>query len=608
MMNKLELLSPAKNLESGIAAINCGADAVYIGAPKFSARSAAGNSIKDIERLIQYAHKYWTKVYVAVNTIIYDEEIKDVLFLIHRLYEMSTDAIIIQDMGLLEMDLPPIPIIASTQTHNYSLDKIKFLEDIGIQRVILARELSMEKIKNIKANTKLELEFFVHGALCVCFSGQCYFSYATTGRSANRGECSQPCRMLYSMEDGDGNEIIRDRYLLSLKDLNLSSHLKELIDAGISSFKIEGRLKDRDYVKNVTAFYRQKLDAIIDSDSNLKSASSGKVIFDFTPDPEKTFNRGYTNYFVKSDDQSIASMNTPKSTGKFIGAIKRITKEYFEVETNETLVNGDGICFFDKSGNLQGMNINKIEDDRIYFGNSSGLSVGMKIFRNYDHVFYKKLLTDKTVRKVEVFINVADSDFGFVITATDEDGNRVEQEYIVEKIPSENPKKILETIEKQFRKTGETVFSITEIKLNLDTPYFIPASKLNEMRRTILELLNEERIKKYPRKFQKSVKSEIAFPQNELDFRGNVVNEKAKEFYSKHGVEKMDDGFELSDEFAGKIIMTTKFCIKNELGMCPQKEDAKKTNYKEPLFLKDKNRRYKLIFNCKECEMNIMLD
>jgi len=305
-MKKLELLSPAKDLDCSIAAINCGADAVYIGAPKYGARIAVGNSIEDITALVNYAHKFRAKVYVTVNTILYEEELEEVQKLIHQLYEISVDAIIIQDMGILEMDLPPIPLFASTQAHNYSVDKIKFLEQTGIQRIILARELSLKQIKEIRNNTQVDLEFFIHGALCVCFSGQCYFSYVTTGRSANRGECSQPCRMLYSLEDAEGNTILRDKYLLSLKDLNLSAHLRELIDAGITSFKIEGRLKDISYVRNVTAFYRQKLDEIIASDNSLSKSSCGKVYSGFTPDINKTFNRGYTDYFISGRKKEIA--------------------------------------------------------------------------------------------------------------------------------------------------------------------------------------------------------------------------------------------------------------------------------------------------------------
>ena len=327
--NKIELLSPAKNLETGIAAINCGADAVYIGAPKFGARAAAGNSIADIAKLVLYAHNFFAKVYVTINTLLFDNELEEARKTVDELYLSGVDAIIFQDMALLEMDLPPIPLFASTQTHNYKLERIKFLDQLGINRIILARELSLEQIKEIRQNTSAELEFFVHGALCVCLSGQCYLSHALTGRSANRGECAQPCRMKYTLTDKSGKVIVKDKYLLSLKDLNLSEHLNKLISAGISSFKIEGRLKDAAYVKNITAYYRTLIDDILENKTVYKRASSGKSLFTFSPDPNKTFNRGYTEYFLTDHEKSRANIDTPKSMGEFLGSIKKLTSNFF---------------------------------------------------------------------------------------------------------------------------------------------------------------------------------------------------------------------------------------------------------------------------------------
>jgi len=603
-MIKLELLSPAKDLECGIAAINCGADAVYIGAPKYGARAAVGNSIEDIEKLINYAHKFWAKVYVTINTILYENELADVQKIIHQLYEIGTDAIIIQDMGILEMDLPPIPLFASTQTHNYSVDKIKFLEDVGLQRIILARELSFEQIKEIRKNTKVDLEFFIHGALCVCFSGQCYFSQSTTERSANRGECSQPCRMLYSLEDVDGNTIIKDKYLLSLKDLNLSAHLRELIDAGITSFKIEGRLKDISYVKNVTAFYRQKLDEIISREKLFTKASSGKVHFDFKPDLDKTFNRGYTDYFIDGRKKEIASPDTQKSLGKYLGKIKKIGKDFFEIDTKEIISNDDGICYFDSNNVLQGMIVSKAIDNRIYTDELKDLKTGMKIFRNRDHQFIKELSKETSSRKIQASLSLSEAKEGMLISAKDEDGNEVTVLCEFVKEPAKNSEQAYQTIEKQILKSGDSIFEVKKIEINFRQIYFLSVGKLNEFRREALSQLEKERIKNYPRRFVETKRNSTPYPAAKLDYRGNIVNPKAEQFYMNHGIEIVEEGFEKLNAYKGKIIMTTKYCIKDQLGICPQNK-CRDLKIKDPLFLIDGKRKYQLVFNCKDCEMNI---
>lgn len=603
---KIELLAPAKDLLGGIAAINCGADAVYIGAPKFGARSAAGNSLHDIQKLVQYAHQYWAKVYVTVNTILYDDELEEVQNLIEQLYEIGVDAIIIQDMAILEMDLPPIPLFASTQTHNYSVEKIKFLEQSGLQRIILARELSLEQIKEIKLSTNVDLEFFIHGALCVCFSGQCYFSFATTGRSANRGECSQACRMLYSLEDSYGKIMHDEAYLLSLKDLDLSTHLHSLLEAGITSFKIEGRLKDVSYVKNITAYYRQKLDDILLNNNSFKKASSGKIIYSFIPDPEKTFNRGYSDYFLSGLGKEIASLATPKSVGKLIGKVKNIGNVFFEIETNEYLVNGDGICFFDEQNTLVGMNINHVERNIIFTKELSGLLPGTKIYRNHDHQFIKELTKDETKRKIACEIDVQTEENKLIISATDEDGNKVSFSEAVELIKPDDAEKAIAVMENQLKKSGSTIFSVENVRIKSGKAIFLPVSKWNELRRTILQLLLEERIKNYPKQKREYINNSIPFPEDRLSYAGNVVNEKAKEFYKKHGVETIEDGFEKLDNFEGKILMTTKYCIKEELHICPfNAEHTKTPEMKEPLYLNDGKQKYRLRFNCQKCEMEV---
>ena len=600
--SELELLAPAKDLESGTAAINCGADAVYIGAPKFGARAAVGNSIGDIRKLINYAHKYWAKVYVTVNTIIYDNELDEVKKLVNDLYNAGVDAIIFQDMALLEMELPPVPLFASTQTHNYEIERIKFLDKLGIKRIILARELSLEQIKNIKANTKTDLEFFVHGALCVCLSGQCYMSQAMLGRSANRGECAQPCRLEYSLVDTNGKVIVKDKHLLSLRDLNLSAYLYELIDAGITSFKIEGRLKDIGYVKNITSYYRKQLDSILENNSLLKKSSSGYSIIPFTPDPDKTFNREYTSYFIDGRDENMGSIDSPKSKGKYLGKVKAVGKNNFTINTKEILVNGDGICFSDKTGDLKGMNISKVEGNTIYSSELEGIEIGTEIFRNHDHAFMNELKKD-CFRKILVNTFVAETEDGLKITVTDEDNISVVHSENFLKEPAKNAAQTLQMFKTQFAKSGDTIFEVQNVELNFSRPFFLPVRTINEMRRKVLNLLEEERIKHYKseRRIPKRYSAELK--ESKLDYRANVVNKLSNKFYKDHGAKEIEDGFELQGNYSGKVLMTCKYCIKDELEMCPLKTDTR-TN--EPFFLVNNKRKYQLVFDCKNCLMKIV--
>jgi len=604
----IELLAPAKDAETGIAAINHGADAVYIGAPKFGARSAAGNRLEDIQKLIAHAHLFYAKVYVTINTILYDEELEEVRQLIYELEKIDADAIIIQDMALFEMELPPIPLFASTQTHNYSLERIKFLEENGLQRIILARELSLEHLHEIRKQTTIDLEFFIHGALCVCYSGQCYFSFATTGRSANRGECSQACRMLYTLEDAAGTIVHEPAYLLSMKDLNLSTHLHSLLDAGITSFKIEGRLKDDSYVKNITAFYRQKLDELLASNPSFKQASSGKIHLTFVPDPEKTFSRGYTDYFLSGEGNNLSSLLTPKAVGKFIGEVTNVFQNYFEIKTEEVVVNGDGICFFDNANVLVGTNINRVEGNKIFTSEPLALTIGTKIYRNYDHQFLKELSKEETQRKISCIIFVSFTSGTLTLTAYDEDGNKVTLERKNEFQPPKNELKAMETILHQLQKAGATIFSVEQVTVDSEEIYFLPVSQWNDLRRSLLNLLLEERIKNYPLQRIERRTGQTTFPQKSLDYSGNVVNRLAKNFYLKHGVEEIEEGFEKADSFEGKALMTTKYCIKEELEICPLKKGkSSDTKNAEPLYLNDGKQKFRLQFNCKKCEMEIYL-
>lgn len=598
---KLELLSPAKDLQTGIAAIDCGADAVYIGAPSFGAREAAGNPIEDIAELVNYAHKFWAKVYVTVNTIIYDDEIKTVQNLIHNLYDIGVDAIIFQDMALLEMDIPPIQLYASTQTHNYELEKIKLLDELGIKRIILARELSLDEIKKIKNNVSAELEFFIHGALCISLSGQCYMSFDSSGRSANRGECSQNCRLPYSLVDANNNVIIKDKHLLSLKDLNLSYYLNDLIDAGITSFKIEGRLKDIAYVKNITAYYRQLIDDIIKNKPHFQKSSSGYSIINFQPDPEKTFNRGYTNYFINDRSEKVSSHKTPKSIGKYLGKVIEIDKFGFSIATNEKIHTGDGICFFDSNENLIGFNVSKVEENKIFTNDFIDVKLGSKIFRNFDYSFNKELEKD-CKRKIETEIYFTETTDGFTIKAKDEDNIEVEEFFFTQKEIAINKNLAFKTLKNNLSKSGSTIFNVKKVVVDLSNSYFFNTKQINEFRRIILDKLEYKRIENHKREvFVKKI-TNIKVAER-LDYKSNVVNSLSKIFYENLGAREVEPGFELLNNHKNKTVMTCKYCIKDELGLCPFDTD-KKLN--EPLFLVNENKKYELIFNCKECLMEII--
>ncbi|MDP4114816.1 MAG: U32 family peptidase [Bacteroidota bacterium] len=608
--NYIELLAPAKDLECGIAAINYGADAVYIGGPKYGARAAVGNSFKDIEQLIKYAHKYWAKVYVTLNTILYDHELNDAGNTANELYNIGADALIIQDMAFLEMGLPPIPLFASTQTNNLSVEKIKFLQNVGFQRVILARELTLSQIKEIHNATAIDLEFFVHGALCVSYSGQCYFSHAISKRSANRGECLQACRMIYSLEDSKGKTIVKDKYLLSLKDLNLTNSLPDLIDAGISSFKIEGRLKDINYVKNVTAYFRKSLDDILNSDSSLIKGSSGKVYFNFAADINKTFNRGFTEYFVntsKLQHNKIAAVNSPKSVGELLGKINFIDKDYFTIKTPSRLNTGDGLCYFDNEGVLNGFSINKLDGDRIYYKLCKSLSKGMDIYRNHDSELVKTLKNNKTNRKIDISISIIERDSQLLFAVIDEDNLTSSCSLPLKDFDVSENIDLSHLLEQQIKKTGNTIFNVVSVSIEIYSNYLIPVSVINNCRRNLYEASENNRNIHFQRKLFNICPNTFPFPESKLNYKSNIANKLSKQFYQRHEVQIVENGFELSSNHEGKEIMICKYCIKDELDICPIKNKAKlKTTYTEPLYIRDAKRKYQLVFDCAKCNMKII--
>lgn len=598
---RLELLSPARDLECGLAAINHGADAVYIGAPKFGSRAAAGNPLKDVADLISYAHRYWARVYITLNTILYDSELEEARAMICQLYDAGADALIIQDMGLLELGLPPIPLFASTQTHNHSLDRIQFLERVGIQRVILARELSLKQVREIRKATTLDLEFFVHGALCVSFSGQCYFSQAVMGRSANRGECAQLCRLPYTLTDGRGNVLAKNQHVLSLKDLNLSDYLSDLVDAGVTSFKIEGRLKEASYVKNVTAFYRTKLDAVIEEREGFRRSSSGRTTFFFTPDPEKTFHRGTTDYFIRGRQHEIVSLSTPKSVGKLLGTVQSVGNGFFALDTAHELHNGDGICFFGDNDELTGININRVDGPRIFPNSMEGIEPGLVLYRNYDHEFVQLLKSGSARRAIGIDLTLDETADGFQLRAVDENGNEATHRLVHTKEIARKPGAALETITIQLSKLGDTIFNAKRITIGMQQAFFLTVGVLNRLRRDCVVALEAVRAENIQRQAKTVTPNDFPYPRMRLDYSANVVNEKAAAFYRRHGVQEIEKGLELQIDPSGKILMTTRHCLKFQFDLCRGDKGSA-----EELFLSDGKNSFKLDFDCEQCVMKII--
>lgn len=607
----LELLSPAKNRELGIAAVNHGADAVYIGAAGFSARAAAGNDIDDIEKLAAYAHFYRSKVYIALNTILFDHELDDVQKLIKQLWDAGADALIIQDPGILELDLPPIPLFASTQFDNRSVSRVRLLESAGFERVILARELSLKEIKYIRQNTAVDLETFVHGALCACYSGCCYFSAAIGKRSANRGQCGQPCRLAWTLWNGGGQVLEKDRYLLSLKDMNRSDYLHDLVSAGVTSFKIEGRLKDISYVKNITAHYRKKLDALMTGSPGYKAASSGKTELFFIPAPLKTFNRGETDYLLLGRKDNIHSLNTPKSIGERVGVVDEIDSRCVILKIDHDLHNGDGLCFINQSGKLQGFQVNRVDGEKIYPAGlsdlkKSGIFPGAVLYRNHDHLFEKKLAGVSSERKIALDLTFYETPEGFTLQGTDEDGNKAEAVLVTEKTGAKDEAGAMATLKKQLGRLGETLFYLRNLTL-LPKPYFLITKDLNRIRRELLDSLTKKRQESYCRESARPRPEIEPVSEKHLDFTANISNQKAVEFYKKRGVEIIDPAFELSEPGPGTTVMTLQHCILKAVGQCRRDIKTLPEMWKGPLFLENKAGRFLLEFDCSNCEMRIKM-
>ena len=600
---KIELLAPAKNLECGIAAIDHGADAVYIGAPKFGARAAAVNSLEDIAAKVEYAHLYNDRIYVTVNTILKDEELQETEKMIWALFRAGVDALIVQDMGITGLNLPPIPLHASTQMDNRTVEKVRFLADAGFRQVVLARELSLREISKIhEAYPDVPLEIFVHGALCVSYSGQCYVSQACFGRSANRGECAQFCRLPFSLVDAEGRVIVKDKHLLSLKDLNQSDELEALLDAGASSFKIEGRLKDVSYVKNVTAAYRRKLDAIFARRKEYARASSGSCRYAFNPQLDKSFSRGFTHYYLHGRTKDVFSFDTPKSLGEEMGTMKEARGNYLTVAGLKSFNNGDGVCYIDEQGRLQGFRINRVEGNKLYPQEMPRIKPRTVLYRNFDQEFEKILARKSSERRIAVSVRLTDTPFGFALTLTDEDDNSVTLSLAREKEPARTPQE--ENLKTQLAKFGNTPFEAVRIDIDFAGNWFLPASVLADFRRQAVEKLISARRINYRRELFVLKPTAHAFPQSTLTYLGNVMNAQAVSFYAGHGVASIAPAFERAPAEKA-VLMFCKHCLRYSMGWCPVHQ-RERSPYREPYYLVSTDgKRFRLEFDCKNCQMKV---
>ena len=619
-MRKLELLAPAKDLKCGIAAIDCGADAVYIGAARFGARQAVGNSIDDINELCEYAHKFGCKVYVTVNTIIYDNELEDTQKLLNELGRIGVDAILVQDMGITKLQLPQnVALHASTQTDNRSAEKVEWLARHNFDRVVLARELSLEEIRNIHRRVpQTELEVFVHGALCVSYSGVCYASEYCFGRSANRGACAQFCRMKFDLTDKDGNEIINQAHLLSLKDMCRIDSLEQLADAGVTSFKIEGRLKDINYVRNVTAAYNKQLNEIISRrGSEYERASSGVCDIRFTPNLNKTFNRGFTDYFLNGRTSDLASFYTPKAMGEYVGKVKEIRGNSFNVAGTTSFANGDGLCFINSNNELEGFRINRAEGNRVFpLRMPRGLRKWIPLYRNSDQLFEKELNGDNVQRKLGIRINIKASAEGLHIEAKTCDEKlhiNLQKDISLEKAQ----KSQVDNIKRQISKFGNTIFTVEDVIVEpTDFPWFIPNSILAEIRRQaadeLMSRLSENHIdirtkdhaRQIPEKGKGSFHSISSYQQ---PYMYNIANRLAHSFYEQEGMSDITPAFEIKKP-SSPLVMQCRYCLRHELGQC-KKSHKQSGLLKEPLHLRlADGRTFRLEFDCKKCQMNIYAD
>ncbi|MEY4978765.1 MAG: hypothetical protein RLZZ352_1035 [Pseudomonadota bacterium] len=626
--HQLELLSPARDAAIGIEAINHGADAVYIGGPSFGARTSADNPVQDIARLAQYAHRFGSRVFVTLNTILRDDELEPARKLAWQLYDAGVDALIIQDMGLLEIDLPPIQLHASTQTDIRTPEKARFLQDAGLSQIVLARELTLPQIAAIRAATDPErctLEFFIHGALCVAYSGQCFISHAHTGRSANRGDCSQACRLPYEVKDTQGRIVAHDKHVLSMKDNNQSDNLRALIDAGARSFKIEGRYKDMGYVKNITAHYRLLLDEILQERPELARSSSGQSHFSFQPDPNQNFNREFTDYFVQGRQQDIGAFDTPKNPGRPIGYVTQVSPQCVELETDDpatVIHNGDGLCYLDLQKELTGLQINRAERLsasgnrwRIYpkdpIASLKDLRKNTIVNRNRDMDWVRSLEKKSAERRIGVWLLLEETAEGLRLTVTDEDGHSAHASLPCPLTPAKDPTQASAKLREALARLGDTIFEPLDVALKLSQAWFVPASLLNPLRREAIEKLEATRAAAWTRLPRaQAVNPPRPYPEDTLTYLANVFNHKARDFYAKHGVKVIAAAYESQEETGEVSLMITKHCVRYSLSLCPKQAKGvtgvQGTVKAEPMQLIHGDDKLTLRFDCKPCEMHVV--
>ena len=603
----VELLAPARDLACGRAAIDCGADAVYIGAPRFGARAAAGNPLADIAALVAHAHPFHARVYAALNTLLHDGELPAAVRLARRLYELGLDGLIVQDLGLLECDLPPLPLIASTQLHNATPERVAFLERVGFRRAILARELSLVELRAIRrAAPRIELEVFVHGALCCGYSGRCWLSYALGGRSGNRGACAQPCRKPYTLVDGRGQTVRPRAHHLSPRDLDLSAHYPELLEAGVTSFKIEGRLKDRAYVANVVAWHRARLDEALRG-SPFRRSSSGVSEPGFAPDPAKTFNRGATTGFLLGRDEDALRPATPKMLGEEVGRVVAVGRTTVAVEPARPLHPGDGLCFFDARGELCGTQVERVRGARVSVRSTDGLRAGTVLHRNRDHEFLAALARARPVRRIAVAFALRDAGAGGLeLAVRDEDGYEALVRRAGPFAAARDAAVAAATTRRQLGRTGASTFACVEVRLESSPAPFVAVSTLNELRREALAALVAVRELRRPRPEGGIVPNDSPHPASQTDWTEGVLNAKAEAFLRRHGVVRVERTAEAGLELRGRVVLTTRHCLGRTLGRCPGPAAGAAA---EPLFLvDDEGHRLRLVFDCERCELGLRLE
>ncbi|HDC4505049.1 TPA: U32 family peptidase, partial [Enterobacter kobei] len=612
----LELLSPARDAAIAREAILHGADAVYIGGPGFGARHNASNSLRDIADLVPFAHRFGAKVFVTLNTILHDDELEPAQRLIADLYQTGVDALIVQDMGVLELDIPPIELHASTQCDIRTVEKAKFLSDVGFSQIVLARELNLNQIRDIHQATDATIEFFIHGALCVAYSGQCNISHAQTGRSANRGDCSQACRLPYTLKDDQGRVVAFEKHLLSMKDNDQTANLGALIDAGVRSFKIEGRYKDMSYVKNITAHYRQMLDAIIEDRGDLARASAGRTEHFFIPSTDKTFHRGSTDYFVNARKVDIGAFDSPKFIGLPVGEVLKVAKDHLDVEVTEQLANGDGLNVMIKR-EVVGFRANTVEKTgenryRVWPNEMPAdlykARPNAPLNRNLDHNWQQALLKTSSERRIAVDIELGGWEEQLILTMTCEDGISVTHTLDGLFEVANNAEKALNSLKDGVAKLGQTIYYARAIEVNLPDALFVPNSLLNQFRRETAELLDEARLAQYPRGSRKAeVVPAPVYPDTHLSFLANVYNHKAREFYHRHGVQLIDAAYEAHEEKGDVPVMITKHCLRFAFNLCPKQAKGNIKSWKAtPMQLVNGDEVLTLKFDCRPCEMHVI--